>query len=123
MLPVILGTLLLTSLLLPFIPRLLELGLFGRNPLSDALTGAAVGSIAAGQPVVSYLLGGELQRSGVSLPGVTALVVTWVTVGIIQLPLEAVALGRAFAVIRNLLSFLSALAIAFISSGVIHAFS
>lgn len=123
MLPVILGTLLLTSLLIPFIPRLLGTGLFGLHPVTDALTGAALGSIATGQPVISYLLGGELAKGGVELVGVTALVVAWVTVGVTQLPVEALALGRGFAMLRNLLSFVSALAIAFIISGVIHAFS
>ena len=120
MLPVMLGTLLLTSLLLPFIPRLFTLGLFGRHSSIDALTGAGIGSIAAGQPVVSYLLGGELGNSGVALVGVTALIVAWVTVGISHLPVEAVALGRGFALYRNLLSFFSALLIAFITSGVIY---
>ncbi|MEA3273863.1 MAG: hypothetical protein U9Q81_00880, partial [Pseudomonadota bacterium] len=60
MLPLLLGVLLLMSLLSQFLPRLQEMGLFGTSPLLDALTGAGVGSIAAGQPVVSYLLGGEL---------------------------------------------------------------
>lgn len=123
MLPVMLGTLLLTSLLIPFIPRLFEAGLFGLHPGTDALIGAGIGSIAAGQPVVSYLLGGELSNSGVALVGVTALVVAWVTVGISHLPVEAVALGRGFAIYRNLLSFLSALLIAFIITGVMHALS
>ena len=30
----------------------------------DALIGSGTGSIAAGQPVISYLLGGELHSSG-----------------------------------------------------------
>lgn len=123
MLPVMLGTLLLTSLLIPFIPQLFEAGLFGLHPVTDALSGAAIGSIAAGQPVVSYLLGGELGNSGVALVGVTALVVAWVTVGITHLPVEALTLGRGFAIYRNLLNFVSALMIAFISSGIIHACS
>ena len=118
LLPVMLGTLLLTSLIIPFIPRLFELGFFGQSPMIDALTGAGLGSIAAGQPVISYLLGGELVSSGVSLIGVTALVVAWVTVGIVHLPVEAVMLGRRFAIYRNLLSFIFALIIAFIMSGV-----
>ena len=120
LLPVMLGALLLTSLIIPFIPRLFELGLFGRSSMIDALTGVCVGSIAAGHPVISYLLGGELLSGGVSLIGVTALVVSWVTVGIVHLPVEAVMLGRRFAIYRNLLSFLCALIIAFITTGVLH---
>ena len=69
LLPVLLGVLLLMSLLAQFLPQLLESGLFGSSPVLDALTGAGVGSIAAGQPVVSYLLGGELRDGGVSLVG------------------------------------------------------
>ncbi len=120
MLPVMLGTLLLSSLLIPYIPRLFETGWFGQNPASDALLGAGIGSIAVGQPVVSYLLGGELSNSGVTLVGVTALVVAWVTVGITHLPVEAVAFGWRFAIYRNLLSFLFAVVIAFIIARVIH---
>ncbi|MEN8130336.1 MAG: hypothetical protein ABFS45_09115 [Pseudomonadota bacterium] len=120
MFPVMLGTLLLSSLMIPFIPRLFEVGLFGRHPLTDALTGAGIGSLAVGQPMVSYLLGGELLSNGVGLVGVTALVVAWVTVGIAHLPVEAVMLGRRFAIYRNLLSFLFALTIAFITVGLLY---
>lgn len=120
LLPVVLGALLLTSLIIPFIPKLIEGGLFGRSSIIDALTGAGVGSIAAGQPLISYLLGGELLSSGVSLIGVTALLVTWVTVGIIHLPVEAAILGRRFAIYRIVLNFLFALIIAFITTGVLH---
>lgn len=119
LLPVMLGALLLTGLIIPIIPGLFEEG-FGRHPMIDALTGAGIGSIASGQAVVSYLLGGELLSSGISLVGVTALVVAWVTVGIIHLPVEAVMLGRRFAICRNILSFLFALIIAFIMMEVLH---
>jgi hypothetical protein len=120
LLPIILGVLLLTSLLSQVLPRLLEAGLFGESPILDALAGAGLGSIAAGQPVVSYLLGGELNAGGVSLEGVTALVVAWVTVGVTHLPLEAQVFGWRFAVLRNLLAFVSVLCIAFIIPAVFH---
>jgi hypothetical protein len=77
--------------------------------------GASVGSVAAGHPLASYLLGGELLQNGVSLIAVTALVVSWVSVGIVQLPAEILMLGARFAVYRNLISFFSAVAIAFLS--------
>jgi hypothetical protein len=120
LLPVLLGALFLISLLTQFLPRLLEAGLFGGSPIQDALVGASLGSVAAGQPVVSYLLGGELNGSGVSLVGVTALVVAWVTVGLTHLPVEAQVFGWRFAVLRNLLAFVSALCIAFIIPAVLH---
>ena len=120
LLPVMLRVLLLISLLTQFLPRLLEIGLFGGSPIQDAVVGASLGSVAAGQPVVSYLLGGELNGSGVSLVGVTALVVAWVTVGLTHLPVEAQVFGWRFTVLRNLLAFVSALCIAFIIPAVLH---
>jgi len=63
----------------------------------------------------SYLLGGELLKSGVSLITVTALIVSWVTVGLVQLPAEVLMLGARFAIYRNLICFFSAVAIAFLS--------
>ena len=120
MLPTMLGTLLLTSLVVPFVPRLFETGLLGLNPLLDVLTGATAGSVAAGQPVVSYLMGGELGRLGMHPAGVTALIVAWVTVGLTHLPVEASMLGRRFALYRNLFSFLSALLIALLTGGILY---
>jgi hypothetical protein len=122
MLPVLLGVLLLSSLLQQFVPQLLASGLMGVHRVSDALIGAAAGSIAAGQPTVSYVLGGELLKGGVGLAAVSALVVAWVTVGLSHLPLESVALGRRFAALRNLLSFLFAVVGALLISGAVHVF-
>jgi uncharacterized membrane protein YraQ (UPF0718 family) len=114
LLPIIIGMLLLTSLAITAFPERISAGLFGGNDARDALIGASLGSIAAGHPVVSYLLGGELLKSGVSLVAVTAFIVSWVTVGIVQLPAEALMLGTRFAIYRNLICFFSAVAIAFL---------
>lgn len=51
---------------------------------------------------------------------VTALIVSWVTVGVVQLPAEALLLGRRFAIYRNLMCFLFAIMIS-LDSGVILA--
>jgi hypothetical protein len=107
--------LLLTSLLITVFPEQISAGLFGNGDIIDTLLGASIGSIAAGHPLASYLLGGELLSGGVSLLAVTALVVTWVTVGIVQLPAEALLLGTRFAVYRNIISFIAAVAIAFLT--------
>jgi hypothetical protein len=112
LLPVIIGMLLLTSLLITLLPQGVAAGLFGHGKGLDALLGALFGSIAAGHPLASYLLGGELLKSGVGLIAVTALIVSWVTVGVVQLPAEVVLLGSRFALLRNALCFVSALALA-----------
>jgi len=119
-LPVIAGMLLLTSLALTLFSPQQFARLFGRNDMLDALLAAALGSIAAGPPLASYLLGGELLGGGVSLLAVTALVVSWVTVGLVQLPAEALFLGRRFAVTRNLVAFAFTLAVAWLTVQTLH---
>ncbi len=113
-LPIILGMLLLTSWAVTFIPDEISTTLFSGHNVSDVLLGAGIGSVAAGHPVVSYVLGGELLAAGVSLLAVTALIVSWVTVGVVQLPAEALLLGKRFAIYRNLISFVSAVVVAFL---------
>ena len=115
LLPIFAGMLLLTSLAVTLLPEQISAGLFGRHDLIDVLLGASAGSVAAGHPVASYILGGELLAEGVSLLAVTALIVSWVTVGIVQLPAEALLLGRRFAIYRNLMCFLFAIMIPFLT--------
>ena len=113
-LPIIVGMLLMTSLVVTLFPEQISAGLFGNGNILDSLLAATVGSIAAGHPLASYLLGGELLGSGVGLIAVTALLVTWVTVGVAQLPAESLMLGTRFAVYRNIISFMAAIAISFL---------
>jgi hypothetical protein len=122
LLPIILGMLLLTSLAISAFPDEISSGLFGGNDALDALIGATMGSIAAGHPLTSYILGGELLKSGVSLVAVTALISSWVTVGILQIPAEALMLGARFAAFRNLICFFGAIAVAFVSAHTVRLF-
>lgn len=115
MLPIMIGMLLLTSLVVTLFPEQISSGLFGNGEILDSLLAASLGSIAVGHPLASYLLGGELLGGGVNLIAVTALVVTWVTVGVVQLPAEALMLGLRFAVYRNIISYFAAIAIAFLT--------
>lgn len=108
-LPVFLGVLLLTSLAIELLADTDISGFFTDHPALDALLGAFVGSIVSGHPVASYLLAGELLTAGASLVAVTALIISWVTVGVVQLPAEALMLGWRFAICRHLVCFLSAL--------------
>lgn len=114
-LPIIFGMLLATSLVITLFPEQISAGLFGNGDALDALLGASFGSIAVGHPLASYLLGGELLRGGVGLIAVTALLVSWVTVGIVQLPAESLLLGGRFAITRNVVCFVTAVIIAFVT--------
>jgi len=104
-LQIIVGVILFTGLIVKILPVENAAGWFGKNDVLDALIGAAAGSISAGHPITSYVLGGELLTKGVSLVAVAAFLVSWVTVGSIQLPAEALMLGWRFALFRNLICF------------------
>ena len=113
--PMILGTVLLVSLISSLIPNSFYANIFSMNILMDSFIGSLVGSISAGNPITSYILGGEMLKQGISLIAVTAFLVAWVTVGIIQLPAESSTLGKKFALLRNLSSFVLAIIVAIIT--------
>ena len=111
MLPIFLSILLLISLYVTVIPKSFYSKFFTKNPIIDSVLGAILGSISTGNPVTSYIIGGELVKAEVPLIAVVAFILAWVTVGIIQLPAECYFLGKRFGIIRNILSFLFAILI------------
>lgn len=100
--PFILGVILLISLVTSLIDKSFYTRIFTQNIFADLFIGSLVGGISAGNPMVSYVLGGELLKQGVGLIAVTAFLVFWITIGIIQLPAESTMLGRKFAILRNI---------------------
>jgi uncharacterized membrane protein YraQ (UPF0718 family) len=113
--PLVLGMILLISCLDLLLNSKWILALFQKNVFLDSLIGGAVGSLATGNPITSYILGGEFLQAGVSLVAVTAFILTWVTVGLVQLPAESMMLGKKYAITRNVLSFVSAIIMALIA--------
>lgn len=85
---------------------------FTGNYIIDPLVGAFAGSISFGIPITSYIAGGELLHGGVSLIAVTAFIMTWTTVGLMMIPLEASFLGKRFSIVRNSLNFIFAMIVA-----------
>ncbi len=106
MAPVLLGVILLTGLFQGLVSKKLILTVFQHHQLLDALAGTLAGSILAGNPINSYVIGETLLEMDVSLYVVTAFVFAWVNVGIIQLPVEISALGCRYAVTRTMAAFL-----------------
>ena len=86
MLPQLAGIILLIGLFQTFVTGTMIASIFSGSILKDTIIGSAIGSISAGNPVTSYIIGGELIGKHVSLFAVTAFIVAWVTVGAIQLP-------------------------------------
>ena len=114
-LPLIFGTILLVSLISTIIPKDFILIIFKNNLFSDPLVGSIFGSIFAGNPVVSYIFAGELLKQEISLIAVTAFIVSWVTVGIIQVPAEIAILGKKFTLLRNISAFIFAIIVAILT--------
>lgn len=67
MLPILVGVVLRTGLMLELLPADRAAEWFDRYNLLDALIGATFGSIAARHPLTSYVLGGELLAKGIRL--------------------------------------------------------
>ncbi len=112
--PLILGTILLVSLVIKLIPKSFYFTIFEGHYLISSFAGSLIGSISVGTPVTSYIIGGELLEKGTNLIAVTAFLVAWVTIGIIQLPAEIKILGKKFTFLRNIIAFISSIIIALI---------
>jgi uncharacterized membrane protein YraQ (UPF0718 family) len=113
--PVLILVVLLISFAIALFPSEFFAGFFSGNILLDPFLGAVLGSIAAGSPSTSYVIGGELLSSGVSLIAITAFLLSWVLVGFIQFPAESLLLGKKFALARNIIAFASSILIAFLT--------
>ena len=119
-LPILTGVILLVSLANALIPKTFYSTMFRNNLFLDPFIGSAIGSILAGSPITSYIIGGELLKQGISLVAVTAFLVAWVTVGMVQLPAESVMLGKKFAVVRNITAFLFSIIVAIITTIIVE---
>lgn len=114
--PMIAGMLLVISIIDVTVPPDWYTRIFTGNELIDSFIGASVGSISVGHPITSYIIGGELLDRGMSLVAVLAFLLSWVTVGIIQLPIEGSMLGWRFALVRNSINFILAVTLSIIIS-------
>jgi len=105
-LPMLIGVILLTGLFeVFFTPEMLS-SLFSGHAFNDTVIGTIIGAISVGQPFVSYLIGGELLDNGMSYYAVTAFILSWVTLGVVQLPYEYSLFGGRFTLTRNMLAFI-----------------
>jgi len=104
--PMILGIIGLVGIFKAFITPEMLSSMFVKNAFYDTFIGLFAGAVAVGQAIISYILGGELLKGGVSMYGVSAFMLAWVTLGIVQLPLEASVLGVKFTILRNILAII-----------------
>jgi len=123
LLPMMIAVVLLIGLFTAFVSGEALASIFSGNDWLDTLWGACFGSILAGNPISSYIIGGELMEQGISMFAITALIVSWVTVGLVQLPAEITALGRKYALLRNFICFVFAIPVAMLTVFLLNLFT
>lgn len=116
MVPLLLGVIGFVGVFQVLVTPQILASLFQGNPFLDTLIGTLGGATAAGNPIVSYLIGGELLDQGISMYAVTAFLLSWVTLGFIQLPAEVAVLGGRFTLYRNVLAFVFTMLIAVLTT-------
>lgn len=114
-LPILISVVLCIGLFDAFVSEEALASIFSGNVVLDTLWGACFGSILVGNPISSYVIGSALLNHNVSLFAVTALIITWVTVGLVQLPAEVASLGLRFALLRNILCLILAIPVAILT--------
>jgi len=110
--PVIIGVILLIGFIKNFVNIQKLSSFFDGYLLRDTVIGSIFGSIFAGHPSNSYILSEELLENNISLYAVTAFLISWVTVGFIQIPAEISFFGKKFTIMRNLFAVLFSIIIA-----------
>ncbi len=114
MLPILIWTLLLVSLLSNIFKDSYK-NIFVWNIFFDSIIGSLAGSISFWIPATSYIIWKELIELGIDLIPVIAFILAWSTVWIVMLPLEASFLGKKFAIYRNVINFIFAIIISIIT--------
>jgi uncharacterized membrane protein YraQ (UPF0718 family) len=110
MLPMLLAIFGLIGLFQEFVPpELVYKYLNDSNGYMALLFGAIAGSISIGPPLAAYPLAETLIASGAWPPAIAAFILSWISVGIVTLPLEGSIFGYRFALLRNGISFLAAM--------------
>ena len=104
--PMILSVLGIAALLITYITTKQMQNLFKGNVLLDSIYGTIAGGIMMGNAMVSYILGSELQAMHISLYAITAFLLSWVSLGYVQIPMEISFFGKKFVIIRNILALI-----------------
>ena len=88
---------------------------FGYGSIADTLAGTVAGAVSMGQGMISYVVADGLMEQGVSHYALSAFILAWVTLGVVQLPAEASVFGVRFTFYRNVLTLISTIVIAYVT--------
>jgi len=120
MAPLLLAIFALIGLYQEFVPtRLIEGWMGPDGKLLSLLVGGAAGAVSIGPPVAAFPIAGSFIASGAWPPAAAAFIVSWVSVGVVTLPVEAHVFGWRFTLWRNLLTFVAALLIGLLIGGMV----
>lgn len=106
MFPMLFSIVLLLGIFNTYVSEETILSLFTSNSFFDTLIGTSLGAVLTGNPMISYILGGEFLHGGISLFAVTSFILSWVTLGVVQLPAEVEVFGFRFTFLRTILTFI-----------------
>ena len=114
-LPIVLIIIIIIGLLMAFVsPEQISRFIGEQTGFSGILSIAALGSVLPIPAIISFPLAASLLQSGASTTTIATFVTTLTMIGVLTLPLEIKALGKKMAFLRNGLSFIIAIAIAFL---------
>jgi len=120
MAPLLLAIFGLIGLYQEFVPtELVESWMGTEAKLLSLLVGGLVGAISIGPPVAAFPIAGSFIDSGAWPPAAAAFIVSWVSVGVVTLPVEAHVFGWRFALWRNTITFIAALLIGLLIGGLV----
>jgi uncharacterized membrane protein YraQ (UPF0718 family) len=120
MVPLLLAIFALIGLFQEFVPpEMIHAWLGAENHFLSLLNGGLVGAIAIGPPVAAFPIAGSFIDTGAWPPAAAAFIVSWVSVGVVTLPVEAHVFGWRFALWRNLITFFAALLIGLLIGGLV----
>lgn len=114
--PAFLVMLTIVSIIIYFVPNELIVSSLGKETkYLGTLVASILGSIVALPGFIAFPLAGILKQQGVTYMVLSAFTTTLMMVGIITFPVEKKILGTKVTIIRNILSFIIALIIAFVT--------
>ncbi len=118
--PTILIIIILIGLLLGFVPSSEISKIVGeQSGVGGVILVALFGAILHIPALISFPLAASLLKSGASIVAVAAFITTLTMIGTVTLPLEIKELGKKIALLRNGISFIIAIIIAFIMGAIL----
>lgn len=113
MTPMLLGVIGFVAVLQTYVTPDMLSHLFGYGTTTDIFTGTFIGAISSGNPAISYIISDQLLNQGVTLYALAAFILSWVTLGIVQLPAEASVFGLKFTFYKNILTLFATMLVAY----------